>query len=125
MFSFLIKKPKVYNLGQNICGLFHFLSQLVFTTREAKLDCYHQKVNIQVASRVAERLKTCDLRKLGNFKKIPEMLGFDGDYSAAHPKAKCWWFLVKNCKKSAVKHSIEKPSLLNFKNLSPILCARL
>ena len=27
-------------------------------------------------------------KKLGNFKKISEMLGFDGEYPAAHPKAK-------------------------------------
>ena len=27
-------------------------------------------------------------RKLGNFNKIPEMLGFDGEYPAVHPKAK-------------------------------------
>ena len=32
--------------------------------------------------------------KLGNFKKIPEILGFDGEYP------------VRNCKKSTVKHSI-------------------
>ena len=25
-------------------------------------------------------------RKLGNFKKIPEMLEFDGEYSAIYPK---------------------------------------
>ena len=65
------------------------------------------------------------LRKLGNFKKIPEMLGFDGEYPAVQPKAKFWHFLVKNCKKSAVKHSIEKPILLNFVNLSPTFCPRL
>ena len=35
------------------------------------------------------RSKTSDLRNLGNFKKIPEMYGFDdGKYSAGHPKAK-------------------------------------
>ena len=49
---------------------------------------YHQKVNVRVASRVAERLKTWDLRKLGNFKKIPEMLGFDGEFPIVRPKAK-------------------------------------
>ena len=42
-------------------------------------------MNVRVASRVAERVKT---QKLGNFKKIPEMLGYDGQYPAAHPKAK-------------------------------------
>ena len=28
------------------------------------------------------------LKDLGNFKKIPEMLGFDGEYLAGHPEAK-------------------------------------
>ena len=28
------------------------------------------------------------LKELGNFKKIPEMLWFDGDYPAVHLKAK-------------------------------------
>ena len=53
------------------------------------------------------------------------MLGFDGEYPAVHPKAKFWRFSVKNCKKSAVKHSIEKPILFNFVNLSPTFCPRL
>ena len=77
-------------------------------------------MNVRVASRVAERLK-----KLGNFKKIPEMLGFDVDYPAFHPNAKFWRFLVKNCKKSAVTHSKEKLILPNFGNFSPIFCLRL
>ena len=33
--------------------------------------------------------------------------------------------MVKNYKKSAVTHSIEKPVLLNFVNLSSIFCPRL
>ena len=53
------------------------------------------------------------------------MLGFDSDYPAFHPKAEFWRFLLKNCKKSAVKHSIEKSILLNFVNLSPTFCLRL
>ena len=28
-----------------------------------------------------------DLRKFGNFKKIPEMLAFDGEYPTLHPQA--------------------------------------
>ena len=39
------------------------------------------------------------------------MLGFDGEYLAVHPKAN--FFSVKNHKKSVLKHSIEKPILLN------------
>ena len=53
-----------------------------------ELDYYHHRVNVGVASRVAERLKTQNLRKLGNFKKNTEMFGFDGEYPAAQPKAK-------------------------------------
>ena len=34
------------------------LAQLVFTTRETELGYYHWKVNLRVASRVAELLKT-------------------------------------------------------------------
>ena len=34
-------------------------------------------MNVGVASRVAEQLKTEVFRKLGNFKKISQMLGFD------------------------------------------------
>ena len=44
--------------------------------------------------------------KLGVFKKIPEMLGFDGDYSPGYPKVKTWSFSVKI---SAVKRFKEKP----------------
>ena len=76
-------------------------------------------MNVPVALRIAKRLKTWDLRKLGNFKKIPEMLAFDGECPAVHPKAKLQCFLVKNFKQPAVKHSIKKPNLLNFEKLSP------
>ena len=55
------------NHGQNICRLFHFFEQF-----ETQLDYYQQKMNVRVASQVAEPLKTEDLRKLGNFKKITE-----------------------------------------------------
>ena len=46
-----------YNLGQNICLLFHFLAQFLFTTSETELDYYHQKVNVLgVISRIVEQL---------------------------------------------------------------------
>ena len=53
------------------------------------------------------------------------MIGFDGEYPAVHPKAKFWRLLVKNCKISAINHSIEKSILLNFVNLSLTCCPRL
>ena len=46
-----------HKLGQNICRLFHFLGQVSFTISETELDYYQQKVNVQIASRVVERLK--------------------------------------------------------------------
>ena len=82
------KNKNTYNLKQNIQRLFHFLAQFVFTTNETEVDYYHQKVNVRVASRIAEQVKTQDLRKSVNFKKIPETLGFDGEYPVVHPKAK-------------------------------------
>ena len=48
----------IYNLGQNICKLFHVLAQFLLTTREMELDYYRKKANVRVASRVTERLKT-------------------------------------------------------------------
>ena len=33
-------------------------------------------------------LNDLSLRKLGNFKKISKILGFDCEYQAVHPKAK-------------------------------------
>ena len=82
-------------------------------------------MNLRVASGVPEQLKTYDLRKLGNFKKIPQMLGFHDEYPAVHPKTKFSRVLVKNSKKSTVKHSIEKPIFLNLVNLSRTFCPRL
>ena len=113
------------NLGQNIRRIFNFLAKFLFTTSERELDYYQEKRSARVASRVAKRLKIEDLSELGNFQKITETLGFDGKYPAVQPKDKFWHFLVKYCKKSAVKHFIEKPIFLNFVNLSQTFCPRL
>ena len=85
-FMLTTSENNLYNLGQNICRLLHFLAQFAFTTSETELDWYHQKVNTRVASQVVERPKTQDLRKLGSYKKIHEMFGFNGEYPAVHPK---------------------------------------
>ena len=77
--------PKIDH-GQNIFRPFHVLEQCLFTTNETDLDYNHQKKNAQVVSQVNEKLRTEDHRKLGNFKKIPVMLGFDNQYPAGHPK---------------------------------------
>ena len=70
---------KCYNHGQNIYRLSHIiLAQYHFTTNESELNYYHQKVNVPVASRVGERLKSLDLKKLEDFEKIHESLGIAG-----------------------------------------------
>ena len=64
-------------------------------------------MNVRVASQVEETLET---------------LVFDGEYP---DKRQISIFVQENCEKSALRHSIEKPILLNFVNLSTILCPRL
>ena len=108
------------NLGQNICRLFNFLAQFVFTTSETEVDYYHQKVNVRFASRVAERLKI-----LGNKEISRKSLKYFNLMASTQLSTQKPNFLVKNCKKSAVKHSVEKSVLFNFLNLSPAFCSRL
>ena len=59
-----------YNPGHNILKLYNTLVQIRFTTSKTKLDIQYKKLGIRVASRVTERLKTQDLRKLGNIRKM-------------------------------------------------------
>ena len=47
-----------YNLGQNICILFHALEKVYFITSETRPDYFHQRMNVRVASRVAEDIFT-------------------------------------------------------------------
>ena len=51
-------KNNSYNLGQNICRLFHFLVQFLLTTSKTELGYHHQKVKIQVALQVNKWRKT-------------------------------------------------------------------
>ena len=57
-------------------------------------------------------------RKLGNFKKIPEMLEIIEEVLRRPPKKQVLIAVLQNCKKLAVSHSIEKPGLLDFLELS-------
>ena len=95
------------------------------TTSEKELDYYHEHVNARFVSRIAEWLKTEDLRKVENSEKIPEMIKFNREYPAVDPGAEFWKFSGKNSKKSAVKHYIGKPFMLNFMNLSITFCPKL
>ena len=63
--------------------------------------------------------------KLENFQKIPEIPRIDSKYQAWSPNQKILKVVLENSEKSAVKHSIQKPILLNFLNLSTIFSPRL
>ena len=73
MISLFRKNNKIYNHGHNIFRIFDVLPNFPFTTSEMMRDCYLQTRNIRVASRVAERLKTLNLKKLGNIRKVSKL----------------------------------------------------
>ena len=98
-----------YNLGQNICRLFHVLGLFLFVTSEAELDYYHLKVNV----RGAEQFKTSIL---GNQKISRKFLIFL-NLPSQPAKTKFLTFVLENRKNLAVKHSREKPIFLSFVNL--------
>ena len=84
-----------YNLGQNICRLFHILAQFLVITSETGLDFITRKWMFELPHELPNNLR----KNLGNYKKTSEMLGLDGKYSADHQKAKFWRFwqnLTKN-----------------------------
>ena len=61
-----------YELGHFVSLLYCRLinetnEQKCFTTSEMELDYHYKKLNVKVLLRVAERLKTYDLKKLGHF----------------------------------------------------------
>ena len=64
-----------YNSCQNILELYNILVQIRFTTIKRKLDIQYKKLGIRVASQVAQLLKTQDLRKLLNIRKISNLGG--------------------------------------------------
>ena len=62
------------------------------------------------------------MRVASQVEEILETLVFDGEYP---DKRQISIFVQENCEKSALRHSTEKPILLNFVNLSTIPCPRL
>ena len=70
-----VKEKFSDNRGHNIQAVFNNLAQVQITTSKMMLDIYHNKLGTRVASRVAERLTTYDLRKLGNSRKMSNLVG--------------------------------------------------
>ena len=82
-------------LDKMFVDFFYVFEQFLFNTSETELNYYHQKVTMWVVWRVAEGFKTKDLRKLGNIKKILDILRVDSEYEACHLKSKFWQLFYK------------------------------
>ena len=65
---------------------------------ETELDYYHQKINVQVSSRVAKRFKTLDLSKLRISRKYLKCLDLMASTHSAIQKPNSDVFRLKNCK---------------------------
>ena len=80
-----------------------------------------RKLSIQVASRVFERIKTQDLRKKGNIRKISK-LGWDiAQCPVSLPETKLAIAVQKHAKVD-IKLFLTSPVLLDFSILFQILC---
>ena len=64
---------KTYNHFHNIWDFLNVLPNFCFTTNETMDDYHLWTWYSRVASRVAKRLKTSGLRKLGNIRKVPKL----------------------------------------------------
>ena len=98
------KEKFLENQLHNILTLFNVLQSFPFTTCEAMSSYYLLTWYIQIASRVAEQLKTQDLRKLGNIRKVPKL---------QRMKGQCPGTLTKDKVRQHQKKSPEKQQL-NF-----------
>ena len=67
-----VKSKFSSNIDHNILELYNILVQVRFTTSKAKYIQYI-KLGMRVGSRVAEQLKSHDLRKLGKIRKIANL----------------------------------------------------
>ena len=92
------KRKNFRKSWKSICWHFNILPQLPYTTSERELYYYQQKLNVWLASRVGDQLKTYDLRKLVNFKEILETLGIDGKVLSLPPKKQIWQLCYKTVK---------------------------
>ena len=70
-----VKEKFSNNPGHNILELFNNLVQVQIATSKTKLGLQYNKLGTRVVSRVAESLRTQDLRKLGNIQKMSNVGG--------------------------------------------------
>ena len=87
------------NPDHNILELYNILVQVRFNTSKTELDIQYSKLGKRVGSRVAERLKTQDLRKLGNIRKISDLGRHKAQCPVSLQKIKLWQQQLKNTQK--------------------------
>ena len=87
------------NPDHNILELYNILVQVRFNTSKTELDIQYSKLGKRVGSRVAERLKTQDLRKLGNIRKISDLGRHEAQCPVSLQKIKLWQQQLKNTQK--------------------------
>ena len=109
------------NLGQNISGLFHVLAQFLFTTSETELDYYNQVVNVRVASRVSEQLKTLGIRE---FQENSWNAWIWWQSLSSSPKSQILMFFGKKLHKTSCKTFHRKTYFANFVSFSATFCPR-
>lgn len=91
------------------------------TTTEVELGYYHQKVIVLRASWDASRFQTRNRKKLGNFKKIYEILRITNKCPARH-----FWQSRKTIAKNQLLSVLQKKAIsFNFEILSTIFCQKL
>ena len=90
---------QTYNPGHNILELYNILALIRYTTSKRKLDIQHSKLGVRVASRDAEQLKTQDLRKLGNIRKISNLVGHIAQCLVSLQGFRLWKQQLKNKQK--------------------------
>ena len=79
-----------YIPGHNILELHILLLQVRLATSKTKFDIWYHKIGIRIASRVAERCKTYDLRKIGNVGKILSLVGDIAQFPVSFSEIKPW-----------------------------------
>ena len=79
--------------------LSNILAQVRLTASKTKLDIQYSKLGIPVASGVAERLKTQDLRKPGNIRKVTNSSGLIAQCPFSLQKIRLWQQQLKDTQK--------------------------
>ena len=71
-----------------------------------KFPFHHKSKWTILLSPKVERVSPKDLRKLGNFKEILDVLGIDGKVHTRPSKRQVVTIVPETCEKSAVKHGV-------------------